>query len=223
MNIFDLNKAKFNEQRRLLVESLRKRGNIDENVLQAMLGLSREIFVNPALASRVYEDSALPINSGQTISQPYTVAFMTSLLKISKDDKVLEIGTGSGYQACLLYLLGARVFTVERIPELFESSKQIFRKLNMNINSRLADGTLGWRDFAPYDGIIVTAAAPNVPKSLIEQLQIGGRLVIPVGDKSTQIMHLITRISDNDYSEEKIDRFKFVPLIGKDGWSSGEN
>ena len=211
-------KFKFLQQRKYLIDSLRRRGNLDNAVLDAMLELPREIFLGSAFQLRSYEDTALPIDCNQTISQPYTVAYMTGELKIKKDDKILEIGTGSGYQACLLYLLGARVFTVERITELFEKSNLLFKELGMSINTRIGDGSLGWREFAPFDGIIVTAAAPKPPKSLMEQLAIGGRLVIPIGDKWSQTMYTIVREGENKYFEDKTDRFKFVPLIGKEGW-----
>ncbi len=223
MNLTDLNKGKFNEQRRLLIDSLRKKGNLDSRVLEVMASLPREQFVNPAFSSRSYEDNALPIAANQTISQPYTVAYMTSLLNIKTGDKILEIGTGSGYQACVLSLLGARVFTVERIPELYESAKRIFRQFNMNINSRLADGSLGWRDFAPYSSIIITAAAPVIPSQMLEQLDIGGKMVVPVGNRENQVMNIITRIDKDNFDEKKTDNFKFVPLIGKEGWNNNEN
>lgn len=215
--------SNFKEQRLKLVKELRKKGIDDENVLYAISILPREKFVLPTFINRAYEDVALPIDSNQTISQPYTVAYMTSQLKITKGDKVLEIGTGSGYQACLLAIMGAKVFTIERISELFEKSKKIFHEFRFQINSRLADGTLGWREFAPYNGIIVTAAAPKVPNALKEQLAIQGRLVIPIGDKISQTMYIITRISEEEYDEKISDRFKFVPLIGKEGWSNDIN
>ncbi len=212
--------SKFKEQRLKLIRDLRKRGIDDENVLYAISILPREKFVLPTFVNRSYEDVALPIDCNQTISQPYTVAYMTSELKVNKGDKILEIGTGSGYQACLLAIMGAKVFTIERMQELYEKSKSIFNEFRLQINSRLADGTLGWKEFAPYNGIIVTAAAPKVPNPLKEQLAIGGRLVIPIGDKISQTMYIITRISEEEYNEKVSDRFKFVPLIGKEGWSN---
>jgi protein-L-isoaspartate(D-aspartate) O-methyltransferase len=215
--------SNFKEQRLKLVKELRKKGIEDENVLYAISILPREKFVLPTFINRAYEDVALPIECNQTISQPYTVAYMTSALKVTKGDKVLEIGTGSGYQACLLAIMGAKVFTIERIPELYEKAKQIFHEFRFQINSRLADGTLGWREFAPYNGIIVTAAAPKVPTTLKEQLAIQGRLIIPIGDKISQTMYIITRISEDEYDEKISDRFKFVPLIGKEGWSNDSN
>ncbi|MFP4527687.1 MAG: protein-L-isoaspartate(D-aspartate) O-methyltransferase [Candidatus Kapaibacterium sp.] len=206
-------------ERRQLVESLRARGGIDENVLRALEKLPREVFINPSFINRAYHDSALPIDCKQTISQPYTVAYMTSQLKVQSDDKVLEIGTGSGYQAALLKYMGARVYSIERIPELLEQARKAFRKLDININTRLGDGTLGWREFAPYDGIIITAAAPKLPTQLFDQLAIGGRMVVPVGGRDYQTMYVITRESENDYHKKEMENFKFVPLIGKEGWS----
>lgn len=208
----------FLEKRRQLVELLKRRGINDERVLEAIAALPREYFVSSAFQNRAYEDNALPIDCNQTISQPYTIAFMTQLLKVKEGDRVLEIGTGSGYQASILYLLGANIFTIERIRELYLKSIERFKYFGFNINSRHGDGTIGWKEFAPYDGIIVTAAAPKVPQPLIEQLAIGGRLVVPVGDKTSQAMHLVIKKDENNFTEEKIDRFKFVPLIGKEGW-----
>ncbi|MDQ1265811.1 MAG: protein-L-isoaspartate(D-aspartate) O-methyltransferase [Bacteroidota bacterium] len=213
----NINLDKFREQRLNLLSHLRKRG-IDEDVLTAMNQVPRELFIPHDFIKNSYEDIALPIDCNQTISQPYTVAFMTSLLKIQIDDKVLEIGTGSGYQASILYLLGARVFTVERIRELHENAKKKFIELGFKIISRYGDGTLGWKEFAPYKCIIVTAAAPKLPEILKQQLDIGGRLVVPVGGKNSQSMYLIERKGENDYAEFRHDSFKFVPLIGKEGW-----
>jgi len=211
------NDNSYKERRLYLLQHLREKG-ISDKVLAAMEMLAREKFISSAMQNRAYEDTALPIDCSQTISQPYTVAFMTDQLDVSEDDKILEIGTGSGYQATLLALLGATVFTVERIPELHSKANQLFREWGLRINTRLGDGTLGWNEFAPYDGIIVTAAAPSVPKSLLAQLKINGRLVIPIGDLSTQDMFTITKTGDNEYSENINRRFKFVPLIGKQGW-----
>jgi protein-L-isoaspartate(D-aspartate) O-methyltransferase len=212
-----------NEKRRQLISSLRKRDDIDSRVLDAMLKLPREIFINQALSSRAYEDSALPIDCNQSISQPYTVAYMTSLLNIKKGSRILEIGTGSGYQACLLFLLGAQVFTIERIDKLYKQSSELFKKYGFNITTRLGDGTLGWKDFAPYNGILVTAAAPEVPNTLLNQLAIGGRLVVPIGDKDVQTMNIIEREEESKFSTFTSDKFKFVPLIGKEGWLADEN
>ena len=218
----NLSSFKFKEQRRQLIESLHRRPELSTDVINAMSVLPREIFVPKAFINRAYEDSALPIDNNQTISQPYTVAYQTTLLKIKQGDKVLEIGTGSGYQASVLFLLGARVYTVERITELYEQARELFTKLDLKIKTRLGDGTIGWNEYAPYDSIIVTAAAPDVPSSLIEQLSIGGKLVIPVGDKYSQEMYCIEKISNEESNIHKSDRFKFVPLIGKEGWANGD-
>lgn len=207
------------EKRRILIEQLRYRGINNENVLAAMLELPRELFVNPETINQAYDDNALPIDCGQTISQPYTVAFMTQLLNVKKDDKVLEIGTGSGYQAAVLSILGAKVFTIERIKELHDRSSRLFKNYKFSINSRLSDGTLGWNQYAPFDGIIVTAAAPTLPKTLIQQLKISANLVIPIGDTNSQNMNVITRDDDENYTITEYDCFKFVPLIGKEGWN----
>ena len=220
MNYNFQNNSALKEKRRLLIQQLRKRGIKDENVLNAMNKIPREYFIDPAIINRTYDDAALPIDCEQTISQPYTVAYMTEALKIEKGDKILEIGTGSGYQACVLYEMGAKVFTIERIKNLYESSKEIFSNLNININQRLGDGTLGWQDMAPFQGIIVTAAAPKIPNLLKQQLAIGAKLIIPVGDKNTQIMYIVEREADSEFIETSTDSFKFVTLIGKEGWKN---
>jgi len=184
----------------------------------AIQSIPRHIFVDTALENRAYEDMALPIGSGQTISQPYTVAAQTELLKVKKGDKVLEIGTGSGYQAAILCHMGADVYSVERHEKLYHKAKQILNELGYRPNLKLGDGTLGWSAYAPYDGIVVTAGAPVVPDDLINQLNIGGRLVVPVGSQKSQVMVRITRVSEESYEEEHLQHFKFVPLIGEKGW-----
>lgn len=207
------------ELRHALVEHLRHRGIHDARVLAAMERLPRELFVHPAFVHRAYEDVALPLGYQQTISQPYTVAFMTSLLELQPGEKVLEIGTGSGYQAALLALMGARVYTVERQWELYQRARQIFARLGLPIHTRFGDGSVGWHEHAPYDGIIVTAAAPHIPKPLREQLALGGRLVIPVGGSQSQVLVRLRRVSEQSYDYEEFGEFRFVPLIGKEGWS----
>jgi len=215
------NNYQFKEARFQLVDRLRERGIKDERILSAMNKIPRELFVDPAFVSQAYEDIALPIDCNQTISQPYTVAFMTQALNLKEGSKVLEIGTGSGYQATLLYLMGMRVYTIERIYELYLKANRIFQQLGVNVLTRWGDGSLGWKEYAPYDGIIVTAAAPKVPEPLLEQLAINGRLVIPVGDRSYQAMYIITKVGDNQFQEEQEHFFKFVPLIGEYGWQNG--
>lgn len=209
----------YREKRLKLAESLRSKGITDEEVLAAIAFVPREFFVKSTYKNVSYEDNALPIECNQTISQPYTVAFMTQMLNVQEGDRVLEIGTGSGYQATILRVLGAKVFTVERIPELYEELQRLFTKIKINIKMKLGDGTLGWRQFAPFDKIIVTAAAPFIPNELKEQLIVGGRMVIPVGDIAGQTMFLVERIDKETFRETPLGDFKFVPLIGKSGWS----
>jgi len=213
--------GKFEQERADMVALIRERGVTNEDVLRAMLKVERHQFVLPAFLSRAYDDSALPIGTGQTISQPYTVAFMTQALAPKKDEKILEIGTGSGYQAALLAEMGCRVFTIERHMDLHLQSRKLLERLGYRVATRCGDGTIGWSEFAPYDGIIVTAAAPEVPRPLRDQLADGGRLVIPVGDQSMQKVTLVVRRGEEFETTEAFG-FKFVPLIGKKGWKEEE-
>ncbi|TAK52590.1 MAG: protein-L-isoaspartate(D-aspartate) O-methyltransferase [Bacteroidetes bacterium] len=200
-----------------MIELLRTRGIKDERLLAAMQKVERHHFVDLPFKNRSYDDSALPIGSQQTISQPYTVAIMTEALAVRPGDKILEIGTGSGYQAAVLVEMGARVFSIERHVSLLNEARKRLEQLKYDIVSKAGDGTLGWKDFSPFDGIIVTAAAPDVPEPLSEQLQEGGRFVIPIGDLNVQDLYVITKIHQK-LSSRKITGFKFVPLIGKKGW-----
>ena len=209
---------RFEKERNEMIELLRQRGIKDEYLLKAMQRVEREQFVLPAFVNKAYDDSALPIAHGQTISQPYTVAFQTERLQVRKNSKVLEIGTGSGYQAALLAEMGCRVFTIERHMELHLHSRKLLEKLGYHVAARCGDGTVGWNEYAPYDGIIVTAAAPEVPQPLLDQLANGGHLVIPVGDLDSQSIRVITRVDEN-FKSVDAHGFKFVPLIGKKGWS----
>lgn len=201
-----------------LIKKLKKKGISDLAVLHAIKKVRREDFIPDLFKSKSYEDHALPISENQTISQPYTVAFMSSLLDIHPGDKVLEIGTGSGYQAAILCEMGAKVFTVERINKLAEQALKNINKSSYTVSSKVDDGTSGWVEEAPFDGIIVTAASPKVSDNLKNQLEIGGRLVIPVGSKKSQYMIRITRLAIDKYREENFGSFKFVPLIGKEGF-----
>jgi protein-L-isoaspartate(D-aspartate) O-methyltransferase len=210
----------YDRERLDLVEKLRKRGISDENVLAAIAQVERHLFVPDLLKNRAYEDVALPIGFGQTISQPYTVAFMTQALKVKKGDKILEIGTGSGYQAAILEKMGARVYSIERQIDLHLRAQKLFDQYNIRVATRLGDGTLGWFEFSPYDGIIVTAGSPTVPENLKKQLKIGGRLVIPVGDKKSQSLYIIEKIAEDKFDIEEVRSFAFVPLIGKEGWQN---
>jgi protein-L-isoaspartate(D-aspartate) O-methyltransferase len=210
--------GRFEEERREMLAILKERGIADERLLQAMGRVERHLFVSEPFVNRAYDDTALPIAKQQTISQPYTVAFMTQLLSPKAGAKILEIGTGSGYQAAVLAEMGCKVYTIERHIDLLLQARKIFEKLGYRIGSKAGDGTIGWTEFAPYDGIIVTAAAPEVPDSLVKQLVDGGRLVIPVGDLDLQDLHVITKIGETVETTE-IKGFKFVPLIGKKGWN----
>lgn len=197
-----------------LVSRLRAEGIRNEAVLDVIRNTPRHLFVDEALASRAYEDTALPIGYNQTISQPYVVAAMTDLVISGKPSKVLEIGTGSGYQAAILAPLVDKVYTVERIEPLARQARQRFRKLGLrNIRASYSDGTEGLPDFAPYDAIITTAATEKIPEALLEQLSAdGGRLVIPVGGRDRQTLTLVTRNGDT-YEKERLDPVIFVPLL----------
>ncbi len=208
----------YETERKELVEILRRKGITNQRVLDAFLKVERHLFVPNIMKQHAYKDVALPIGLGQTISQPYTVAFMTQEINPQPKQKILEIGTGSGYQAAILYEMGARVFSIERHNDLYNSAMKIFDKLNLKIAARCSDGTIGWEEFSPYDGIIVTAGGPTVPINLKKQLAVGGRLVIPVGDKQVQTLHVITKISDEEFQLREVPYFAFVPLIGKEGW-----
>lgn len=205
-------------KRKALVAELRKKGIQNEQVLEAINTLPRHFFFDTALISHAYEDKAFPIGEGQTISQPYTVAFQSSLLAVIPGDKILEIGTGSGYQASILHLLGAQVVSIEYQKKLFNHTRGFLERLGIQLQLFYGDGTGGLPALAPYDKIIVTAGAPVVPEALIQQLKIGGILVIPVGNRSKQSMVKITKTSSKEIHKEEFEGFAFVPLLGKEGW-----
>jgi protein-L-isoaspartate(D-aspartate) O-methyltransferase len=201
---------------------LRARGIQDQRVLAAMASVPRHLFVDEHLQGRAYDDCALSIGEGQTISQPYMVAVMTELLELKGDEKVLEIGTGSGYQSAILSMLASEVFTIERIQALAERARRLLQEQNCtNVHVIVSDGTIGLPEHSPYDGIIVTAAAPHIPQQYIEQLKVGGMLVIPVGSRFSQILFKITKTPSGTSSSESTPCI-FVPLIGKDGWGPEE-
>ncbi|HET6511514.1 MAG TPA: protein-L-isoaspartate(D-aspartate) O-methyltransferase [Candidatus Kapabacteria bacterium] len=207
-------------ERQHLVDELRGKGIEDERVLDAINHVPRERFLEPVLRHRAYEDNALPIAEGQTISQPYTVAYQSEKLQLGRGEKVLEIGTGCGYQTAVLVEMGCRVYTIERHPKLLEIARKNLDDLGYadRVVSRAGDGTRGWPDFAPFDAIIVTAGAPDVPETLTKQLNSdGGRMVIPVGGLESQTMYLIRKVK-GELSGEELKDFAFVPLIGKEGW-----
>ena len=200
-----------------MIELIRQRGISDERVLNAMKSIDRREFVQSAFFHRAYDDCALPIGHSQTISQPYTVAFMTEALGVQQSDKILEIGTGSGYQAAILAQMGARVFTIERNIELLTTARKHFDKFHYDVVSKCGDGTIGWKEFAPYNGIIVTAGAPEIPQPLLDQLSDDGTMVIPIGDMDVQNLTIVHRVEDK-FQIKEAGGFKFVPLIGKKGW-----
>ncbi len=203
---------------RMVKNQLIPRGIADENVLRAMGKIPRHLFVEEALVGEAYNDHPLPIGHKQTISQPYIVALMTEALELTGKEKVLEIGTGSGYQTAILAELSDRVYTIERIEPLLEKSKELLQSLGYkNIYFKAYDGTLGWEDFAPFDAIIVTAGAPKVPDPLLKQLADGGRMIIPIGNKYTQDLIKVTRIKDR-FAEKNLGGCRFVDLIGEHGW-----
>ncbi len=200
--------------RKKLVEELKQKGIQDERILAAIGKIPRHLFLDLAFEEWAYKDVAFPIGEGQTISQPYTVAFQTQLMDITEGEKVLEIGTGSGYQACVLVEMGAKVYSVERQEALFNRTNEFLRELGYSqIRTFLSDGTLGLDKFAPYDKILVTAGISKVPETLLDQLKIGGYLVIPVGSSETQEMLRVQRISDRKFKKESFGAFQFVPFL----------
>jgi protein-L-isoaspartate(D-aspartate) O-methyltransferase len=200
-------------KRKKLVDELRKKGISDEDVLGAIDAVDRHLFMDPAFLNHAYVDKAFPISSGQTISQPYTVAVQTSLLKVKKRDKILEIGTGSGYQAAILCELGARVYTIERYRELYLKAQRILSVLGYQVHFFFGDGYEGKPQYGPYDGIIITAAAPIIPEKLLKQLKIGGRLVVPYGEKDSQVMTVVTRTGEESFENTSHGYFIFVPML----------
>ncbi|MCB0450271.1 protein-L-isoaspartate(D-aspartate) O-methyltransferase [Mariniflexile maritimum] len=199
--------------RQQLVSILKNKGITDSHVLSAIGNVPRHLFMDSGFLDHAYQDKAFPIAADQTISQPYTVAFQTELLKVKKEDKILEIGTGSGYQTAVLCELGAKVYSIERQLELFKKTSVFLPKLGYRAKKLIfGDGYKGLKEEAPFDGIIVTAGAPYVPKPLLSQLKIGGRLVIPVGEE-VQIMTLFIRNGDKEFEQHEFGEFRFVPLL----------
>jgi protein-L-isoaspartate(D-aspartate) O-methyltransferase len=199
--------------RKKLIETLRKKGITDEEVLRAIGAVPRHAFMDPAFLSHAYTDKAFPISSGQTISQPYTVAVQTALLQVKKRDKVLEVGTGSGYQAAILAEMGVKVYTIERYRDLYIRSQRIVSSLGYNIHFFFGDGYEGKKQYGPFDGILITAAAPNIPDSLLQQLKTGGRLVVPVGGSDVQVMTVVTRTGEDTFEQTTHGNFVFVPML----------
>ena len=213
---------RYAKQRKKMVDSqIRSRGVRDERVLRAMEKIPRHLFIDEGLIDQAYNDNPLPIGEKQTISQPYIVALMTEALELKSREKVLELGTGSGYQAAILAELADRVFTIERIASLAQKARKLLESLNYyNVVIRVGDGTYGWREESPFDAIAVSAGSPSIPRMLVEQLAIGGRLVIPVGSRYSQSLIKLTRLSENpdDVKREDLGGCRFVNLIGEHGW-----
>ncbi|MBW2367859.1 MAG: protein-L-isoaspartate(D-aspartate) O-methyltransferase [Deltaproteobacteria bacterium] len=210
---------KYVRQREEMVRrQIEARGIVDEHVLAAMRKVPRHLFVSEALSDQAYGDHPLPIGDQQTISQPYIVAEMTQALELTRDDRVLEIGTGSGYQGAILAEITFRVYTIERIHTLYISTRQLFDKLKYhNLITRYSDGTTGWKDESPFDAIIVTAGSPKIPKVLVDQLAMGGRMVLPVGTEYAQDLIKLTRDEDGIH-QTNLGGCRFVKLVGEHGW-----
>ena len=200
-------------KRKKLVAELRQKGISDEEILRAIDTVPRHLFMDPAFLIHAYVDKAFPITSGQTISQPYTVAVQTSLLSLKKRDKILEIGTGSGYQAAILAEMGAKVYTIERFRELFVKAQRTLTSLGYTADFFYGDGYDGKPQYGPYDGIIITAAAPEVPQTLLQQLKTGGRLVIPLGNCGSQVMTVVERTGTDSFEYSDHGNFVFVPML----------
>jgi protein-L-isoaspartate(D-aspartate) O-methyltransferase len=213
---------RYAKQRKKMVDAqIRSRSVRDERVLRAMEKIPRHLFIDEGLIDQAYNDNPLPIGEKQTISQPYIVALMTEALELKGREKVLELGTGSGYQAAILAELADRVFTIERIASLAQKARKLLESLNYyNVVIRVGDGTYGWREESPFDAIAVSAGSPSIPRMLVEQLAIGGRLVIPVGGRYSQSLIKLTRLSENpdDVKKEDLGGCRFVSLIGEHGW-----
>jgi protein-L-isoaspartate(D-aspartate) O-methyltransferase len=202
--------------RKGLIEIIKGKGIHDQKVLDAIGKVERHLFLESFLWSRAYEDIALPIYCDQTISQPYTVAFQTQLLEVQKGDKILEIGTGSGYQATILSAMGAKVYSIERHYELYKRTKKLLETIDHKIFLFYGDGYQGVPQYAPYDKIIITCGAPNIPETLMDQLKVGGYMVVPVGE-GTQVMKRVTKLDNNEYKIEDFGYFVFVPMVGGTG------
>jgi len=215
------NKDPFSLAREWMVrDQIEARGIKDKRLLKVMRKIPRHLFVDEALRNQAYNDYPLPIGEGQTISQPYIVALMTEALELKGQEKVLEIGTGCGYQTAILAELAQSVFTIERVPTLMQRAKAILDSLGyFNVAYKTGNGTLGWPEVAPFQGIIVTAAAPEIPQPYVEQLDIGGKLVIPLGDKFSQVLYKIIKLPDGRIKKQYLCGCRFVPLVGIYGWS----
>ena len=204
--------------RKKLVEEIKSKGIRDENVIEAVGKVPRHLFMDSSFLSFAYKDQAFPIEAGQTISQPYTVAFQTQLLEVEKGDKILEVGTGSGYQAAILIEMGAKVFTIERQKKLYQKTQSLLPKLGYEARFFYGDGYKGLPGYAPFDKILITAGAPEIPEDLKKQLKSGGLLVAPIGGSGNQVMTSLKKTGQNQYEEKEHGYFVFVPLLpGRSG------
>jgi len=201
--------------RKKLVDSIREKGIKDENVLESIQTIPRHFFLDSSFTEIAYQDKPFPIGSGQTISQPYTVAFQSELMEISKGDKVLEIGTGSGYQACVLFVMGAKVYSIERHRSLYLKTKTLLSSMGYFPKLFYGDGYEGLPSYAPFDKILVTAGAPFIPNALLQQLKEGGFMIIPLGKGNNQVMTKIIKLNDKDFEKIEYGNFRFVPLLNK--------
>lgn len=207
-------------RRRMVESQIVAHGITDQRVVEAMLKVPRHMFVGEALWGHAYSAGSLPIGEKQTISQPYIVAAMTAALELKGNERVLEVGAGSGYQTAVLSQLARRIYSIERITSLASRARRTLDQCGVtNVNLKVGDGTIGWKDQAPFDGILVAAGAPVVPEDYLDQLEPGGRLVMPVGSLDAQTLLRVTRNSNGDYIEERMMDCRFVPLIGKQGWA----
>lgn len=204
--------------RKRLVEELKEKGISDNRVLAAIGKIPRHLFFDPIFLEQAYQNKAFPIGEGQTISHPFTVAYQSELLHVQPGEKVLEIGTGSGYQTCVLAELGAKIYTIERHKSLFEKAKEMVQGFQYKAQFFCGDGSLGLPKFAPFQKILVTAGAPVIPDALMQQLSIGGMLIIPVGDEKDQKMVTVLRTGIESFEQFELERFKFVPLVGEQAW-----
>jgi protein-L-isoaspartate(D-aspartate) O-methyltransferase len=218
MNQLPEDNFKHQGMRKKLIDGIRAKGIKDEAVLAAMMRVPRHFFLDQAFLLQSYADHAFQIGAGQTISQPYTVAYQTALLNIQKGDKVLEIGTGSGYQTCVLIELGAKVFSIERQKELFDKTKGLLQAMNYTPKLFYGDGYKGLPTYAPFDKILVTCGAPFIPDELVNQLKSGGIMVIPVGAGEIQIMTTVTKVPGNDIQVRELKEFRFVPMLEDKNW-----
>lgn len=211
-------------RRRMVQQQIVARGIDDSRLIEALNQVPRHFFVDEGLRGHAYADGSLPIGHKQTISQPYMVAAMSAALELQGQERVLEIGTGSGYQTAILAMLAKRVYSVERIAALAARARKTLDQLQIsNVNIKIADGTLGWKDQAPFDGILVAAGAPDVPQEYLAQLAVGGKLVLPVGGFNQQSLIRITRLGEDQFRREELMGCRFVPLIGEAGWAETDN